>query len=325
MAKSRDVGKALGVQRWPLGPRTPAPAAKRAWMVAAVSVLAAVAVALGPGSQLVRGVAVAALLLLGASLHQRLSRRFKEPRGWLVADDRGLRRVVPGKETRLVDWADGVGVTVLASVDRARFCVALTTPEATRFVPVRVTDPEDAAGAPVLHDRAATAAESDLRTDDAVSLAAADAEKLLQRVSAQAPGALDRLYLSDAAGEPVVLDRAELRVGSRRIDLSSPLEWRALVYQELGAHAAALCQATWVRQGEGELFLVAPMPADTAWLAAAPDARLMQAPQGEPPPRELRRAIDHLFMLPLRRALDRAPRISRVPSVPSMSRPEPRA
>ena len=127
------------------------------------------------------------------------------------------------------------------------------------------------------------------------------------------------MFLSDAEGEPVVLDRAELRVGSRRIDLSAPLEWRALVYQELGSQAASLCQATWVRQGDGEVFLVAPMPADTAWLAGAPDSRLMQAPRGEPPPRELRRAIDHVFMLPLRRALDRAPRISRMPSPPSMT------
>jgi hypothetical protein len=42
------------------------------------------------------------------------------------------------------------------------------------------------------------------------------------------------------------------------------------------------------------------------------DLRLMQGAVAEPPPRELRRAIDRVFMLPLRRALDRAPRISRV-------------
>jgi hypothetical protein len=60
-------------------------------------------------------------------------------------------------------------------------------------------------------------------------------------------------------------------------------------------------------------------------MRAAPDARLLPTGRGEPPPRELRRAVDHIFMLPLRRALDRAPRISRVPSAPSMARPEGRA
>jgi hypothetical protein len=87
-----------------------------------------------------------------------------------------------------------------------------------------------------------------------------------------------------------------------------------------------------VRQADVEVVLVAPVPAEGGWLrgvdvpasrsgsslseatrdVVARDLRLMQASAGEPPPRELRRAIDRLFMLPLRRALDRAPRISRV-------------
>jgi hypothetical protein len=53
-----------------------------------------------------------------------------------------------------------------------------------------------------------------------------------------------------------------------------------------------------------------------AQISVARDLRLMEASPGEPPPRELRHAIDRVFMLPLRRALDRAPRISRVPSSP---------
>jgi len=71
-----------------------------------------------------------------------------------------------------------------------------------------------------------------------------------------------------------------------------------------------------VRQGDGEVVLVAPLGEGGASLQGAPDARLMQAVTGEPPPRELRKAIDRLFMLPLRRALDRAPRVSRAPSSP---------
>jgi len=288
--------------------------------VAVLSVALAVLVALGPWSEAVRLVAAAGLIALGAALHRSLTKRIREPRGWLVVDDRGVRRIEGGKDSRLADWTDGLGVTVLARADRSRLALALTTPRATRFVPVAVAGEDDRACAPTLLDRAATVAESDLRVDDGAAISAADAEAVLLSIAARAPGALDRVLLVDAMGEAVVLDRWELRVGARRIDLSSALEWRAFVFQELGSLAASLCQATWVRQGDAEVVFVAPMPADTAWLQAAPDVRLMQAPQGEPPPRELRRAIDHLFMLPLRRALDRAPRISRVPSVPSMQR-----
>ena len=132
----------------------------------------------------------------------------------------------------------------------------------------------------------------------------------------------------------MVLDRAELRVGPQRFDLTAPLEWRAFLFQELGAHAASVCQATWVRQGDVEVVLVASVASEGAQVretdasvraagegavvrrSLARDVRLMQAAAGEPPPRELRRAIDRIFMLPLRRALDRAPRASRA-SVPS--------
>jgi hypothetical protein len=325
MARSREVRDALGVLWLPLGPRAPAPSAGRAWLASTPAVALAIAAALGPFSQVARAIAAGLLLSLGAVVHRWLAGRVGAPRGWLVVDDRGLRRIEPGKETRLVDWADGFGATVLARADRTAFALALTSARATRFVPARLGQPADAARAPTLFERAATAAESDLPADLSTSLVAADAERLLLAIAARAPGALDRVHLLDASGEPVVLDRTELRVGSRRVDLAAPLEWRAFAYQELGAQAAWLCQATWVRQGEVEVFLVAPMPADASTMRAGPDARLLPSGRGEPPPRELRRAVDHVFMLPLRRALDRAPRISRVPSVPSMARPEGRA
>jgi hypothetical protein len=324
-ATARDVRKALGVLRLPLGPRAPSPAAGRAWLAAIPTLVIAVAVAPGPGGQAVRALAAVAVLAAGAVLHRLLARRVNEPRGWLVVDERGVRRLEGSKETRLADWADGVGATVLARADREVLAVALTSPAATRFVPVRIVDPADRAAAPTVFERAATAAESDLRADEATSLCASDAERLLLAIASRAPGALDRVHLVDAAGEPVVLDRGELRVGAGRVDLAAPLEWRAFAYQELGSQSAWLCQATWVRQGEVEVFLVAPMPADASSMRAAPDARLLPSGRGEPPPRELRRAVDHIFMLPLRRALDRAPRISRVPSAPSMARPEGRA
>jgi hypothetical protein len=289
--------------------------------VALVFVVAAVLVALAPWALAPRAAGALGLILAAGLVHHVLARRRQPPAGWLVADGQGVRRP---SEKHLVLWREPFGVTVLASADRSRLVLALTSARATRFLSVRVLDPGDAAEAPSLLDRAVTAAEDDLRLDDAAALCAADAERLLVQIARRAPGALDRVFLSDASGEPIVLDRAELRIGARRIDLQAPLEWRAFVFQELGTHAASVCQATWVRQGDGEVFLVAPMRADVASLRDAPDARLMQAGAGEPPPRELRRAIDHVFMLPVRRALDRAPRVSRSPTSPR-ARPEGRA
>jgi hypothetical protein len=309
--------------RLPLGPRVASAAAKAAAPVALAIVAVAVAIALTSWAVWVRaGVAVALVAVAGA-VHHALARRHRPPAGWLVIDDAGMKR--HGTDAPLVEWREPFGATVLANAARTRLVLALTSPRATRFVAVRVLDPGDAAEAPSLFARAVTAPETDLRADESAALCAADAERLLSALAAKAPGSLDRVYLSDAAGEPVVLDRGELRVGARRIDLSAPLEWRAFVFQELGAHAASVCQATWVRQGDGEVVLVAPMADGEAPSRDAPDARLMLAGAGDPPPRELRRAIDRLFMLPLRRALDRAPRVSRAPSSSRHDMPEGRA
>jgi hypothetical protein len=309
-------------------------------------VLSSVGVAVAPWAGVAwRAIGAALLVALAGALHQGFpsSRRSRRPLAWLAIDERGVHRTSGASPpVTLVDWREPLGVAVLASADRARFLIALTTPRATRFISARVADGEDAACAPTLIERATTTADSDLRADDESTLTAADAERLLDQVTRCAPASLDRLYLSDAAGDPVVLDPVELRVANRRIDLSAPLEWRALLFQEVGAQAASVCQATWVRQGDVEVVLVAPMAADGTWLRDADDAvraageagvvqrsvardvRLMQAAVCEPPPRELRRAIDRLFMLPLRRALDRAPRLSRVSSA-SRTRTERRA
>jgi hypothetical protein len=294
----------------------------------------AVCVAIAPWmGPTVRAIAAVLLVALAGVVHQASSRKRRSPKAWLVVDDRGVHRgdgAAP--PVTLAEWREPLGTTILASADRMRFLIALTTERATRFVSVRVTSVEDVARAPTLIERATTTADSDLRTDDESALTTADAERLLDVLAQRAPWSLDRLYLSDAGGEPLVLDRTELRVGLRRIDLESPLEWRAFLFQEVGALAASVCQATWVRQGDVEVFLVAPMAADGTWVpdtedadkvamgggavqrSLARDLRLMQAAVSEPPPRELRRAIDRLFMLPLRRALDRAPRVSRFPS-----------
>ena len=208
--------------------------------------------------------------------------------------------------------------------------MAVTSPRATRYLSARVRDAEDAAAAPTVLECATTAAASDLREEDDLALSAADAEQFIAALTRLAPAALDRIYLSDVGGEAVVLDCLELRVGDRRIDLAEPLEWRTSLFQERGPHAATVCQATWVRQAGEEIVFVAPMPADGGWTYEADaavraagegaavrrsvtrDLRLIRAVAAEAPARETRHAIDRVFMLPLRRALDQAPRASRV-------------
>ncbi len=332
MRRSRAVSETV---RLPLGPFV-APAS--AWATAPIPflfVVCAIGAALAPWSPWMRGSLALGLVALGAAIHRALGRRRKPPAGWLVADEEGLHRIERTRGFTLVKWQEPFGLTVFASADRVSLRIVVTSADATRYVPAWVRDAEDAASAPTVIARAATVVDGDLRGDNDLALSASDAEKLLNEVTRRVPEALDRLFLSDPSGEPVVLDRAELRVGTRRIDLRAPLEWRASIFQELGVHAVSICQATWVRQADIEVVLVAPVSAESASAqdpgeavraagegpsvrrSLARDLRLMQGALGEPPPRELRRAIDRPFMLPLRRALDRAPRVTRTSLVGS--------
>jgi hypothetical protein len=290
-----------------------------------------------------RAAFIAILLALGVALRFALRPRRAPPSGWLVVDDEGIHRIERGRDATLATFGEPIGLTVLASVDRAMLRLALTTPRAARYLAVRVRDNDDATSAHLLIERALTAADEDVRAPTERALSAADADKLVTEVLRRAPGALDRVFLSDAGGEGIVLERGEIRVGPRRIDLAQPLDWRASLFQELGAYAVSVCQATWIRQGDFEVVFVASMPgdgarareADSAVRAAgeeavvrrtlARDVRLMQAAAGEPPPRELRRAIDRSFMLALRQALDRAPRAPRASTPTVRTGPRPRA
>jgi hypothetical protein len=329
-----DSRVALASLRLPLGSNDSVSLSRGAAMVGALLIGGAIEVALAPWAAAIRAAIAMALVVLAASLEGVPLRGGRPVHRWLVVDDRGVRRLDLGREAWVVDWSQPFGATVLASADRARLLIAFTTPHAVRHVAAFVNDAQDAAAAPTLIARATTAADSDLQMGDDAVLTASDAERLLTEIVRRVPLALDRAYLSDASGEPVVLEPAELRVGRQRIDLYAPLEWRAMIFHECGVCATSVFQATWVRQAGAEVVLVAPVPADGTWLrdahvavraagegrtvqkAIARDIRLMQAVVGESPPRDLRRAIDRLFMLPLRRALDGAPRLVRAPSPP---------
>jgi hypothetical protein len=141
---------------------------------------------------------------------------------------------------------------------------------------------------------------------------------LLDALVELSPACLDRFVLTDARGQNLTLDGRALSIGERAFDLGAPLEWRSIVFQEAFGQAVAVYQGTWIRQNGSEVVFICLLPslgaavldADVGSLdrAALRDLRLMQACPESPPPSDQRIAIERPFMLPLRSALDRAPR-----------------
>jgi hypothetical protein len=287
--------------------------------------------------------AVAATIVARSGVRDEL-----RTRAWLVVDASGIERRGddrgPSAIASLVRWSEPFGVTVLSDRTRRRLLLAFTTPERTRYIAVRVTL-ADAFAVRELCARAATVADVDIESalgHARGALKTSDAVTLMRLLDARAPGALDRMYLSSPRGESIVLDRGTLTIGERAFDLNAPLEWRAFMFHESAGRIASIYQATWLRQGDAELVFVAMMPAEMTWgpqssgdadaardtlvqRAIVRDLRLMQSSPEDPPPRELRLAIDRLFMLPLRQALDTAPRATRSNVPPSRRQSEGRA
>lgn len=136
---------------------------------------------------------------------------------------------------------------------------------------------------------------------------------------------LDRIVLSDQHGHALTLDQHALTAQGKRFDLTRPLEWRSILFQEPFGHAVTLYQGTWIRQGATEVVLISLLTpsffeasATDVEGAGVPeldvmarrDQRLLQATAADPPPTEQRVAMDGLFIVPLRAALDQAPRAS---------------
>lgn len=328
------------------GPKRPA----RVWRLVAafsgvalaIAALALVAVAGASAATLAAG--VAALVTGGAALAwaTRSERPSVRPSGaYLEARGDALVRVTPDGETPIVEWERPFGVALLASYGRPHALLAFTTPTQTRYVPARIegrAEEDDD-----LFARIAVLADLDLVDGVAhdAALTAEDAATLVRFVEARDKAALGRVYLSDGRGSPIALERGTLTVGERGFDLTSQLEWRALMFHESTGQAAALYQATWMRQGASEVVLVAPMPASIVprepnahkeasgrlGRALTRELKLLQAPAEPPPAREIRVAIDRPFMMAVRRALDEAPLAQRVSLDPPAraSRPERRA
>ncbi|CAN5880707.1 hypothetical protein BH11MYX4_BH11MYX4_26610 [soil metagenome] len=263
-------------------------------------------------------------------------RRVAQPSGaYLQADAVGLTRITEEATKSIVTWEAPFGVALLASYGRPTALLAFTTPTQTRYIPARIDDRSE------LDDEllARIAVLADLDLVDGVAhdaaLTASATAALVRHVEARDKDALGRVYLSDGKGMPIALDRATLAVGERSFDPTSPLEWRPLMFHESTGQAAALYQATWIKQAGAEVVLVAPMPASIVPREASAhreasgrlgraltrDLRLLQAPSENPPSRDVRVAIDRPFMIAVRRVLDDAPLAARVTPEP----PPPRA
>lgn len=266
---------------------------------------------------------LAALAIVGAlAVAVHLIERRRRVTGWVRVGPSGVARVDrKAREVPLVVWGEACGVSLLANHARTEGLIAFTAPHYTRYLSIRPSD--DGAARSVLAG-AATVADADAIRDDAGTLSMSDAARLLEVLRAHVP--LGRAYLSGGAGEQIVLDDGELRCGERVFDLHAGIEWRGFLFHESMGAVATVYQATWVRQSANEVVLVAPLPPEIAVSgrrdvlghpSLVRDLKLMQSMPDAPPPRELRLAIERVFMLPLRQALDRAPRASRPAAPPS--------
>ena len=322
--------------------------ARGSWaaILAGIGLPAAVMLAIPGASLWLRGglaLGVVALAVVGLLVRPRPKRR---PQRWVAVEPTRIVRLDEAGETELATFDTPFGLTVLANQGRTRALLAFTSRDRTRYVRVRIHGTEDAMAARELLARASTVTEADVllgADDEGDALSAASAARLVEHVAARMSGALERCFLVDAHGMAVTLDGDELRLGDRVVDLRAPLEWRGFMFHESMGQMTTIYQATWLRQAATEAVLVSPLPSEvTSWMvgraprvqeagtvaadalvqrALVRDMRLMHSAPDVPPPRDQRVAIERLFMLPLRRALDRAPRAARTSVPPSFTAP----
>jgi hypothetical protein len=252
----------------------------------------------------------------------------------LEIDDATLTLVSHGERKILLAMSEPFGMTILSNRRRDRVVLALTSRSGSFLLGGRVSLDEKRSLDGILA-RASVIPTDEVALDaigpdgKPIELTGEDFKSLVESLDAIDPAANDRLLLSDPSGAPLELQGEELIVRSHHFDLTRPLEWRSILFQESFGQAFALYQGTWIRQGASEVVLVSLLPAsvldpnpldfETAGhpdldVRAMRDQRLMQATAGAPPPNEQRVAVDGIFMLPLRVALDQAPRSSQLPT-----------
>ncbi|MEZ4314933.1 MAG: IMP dehydrogenase, partial [Polyangiaceae bacterium] len=229
-----------------------------------------------------------------------------------------------GEPLPMMDLTAPFGATLLSTHRRDRLVLMLTTEHGAFHVGTQIDAPPSPALTP-LFARATTIAGEDAAFEaigpdgDPVLLSPEGLAAFVDVLSKRDPACLDRVVVTDTRGGKVMLDGGHLRVDSLAFDLTAPLEWRALVFQEPFGQVMTLYQGTWIRQNGSEVVLVSLLPSLGPILDVEPgeiasldravlrDLRLMQATAEVPPPREQRHAIERLMMMPIRSSLDRAP------------------
>lgn len=239
----------------------------------------------------------------------------------------------------LAGMSQTFGMTLLSNRRRDRVVLAVTSPSGSFLIGARF-DFSQRRSAHTFLSRATVISNDEAALDaigpDGLPLEISSEQLQLLHAALERldPNASGRLVLTDPRGAPIRLDGNALEVAGRVFDLSSPLEWRPILFQEpffqdtFGATFARF-QGTWIKQGALEVVLVSllppsvldPSPHDFEStgspeldLPAMRDQRLSQAIGTDPPPLHVRVAVDGLFMLPLRVALSEAPRTIKSPS-----------
>lgn len=317
------------------GAAPPEPPPRRPYAAVALALAAPVVAAIPIHAPL--RFAIAILLLVAAALVVRSGRAAgRRTSTALPAPTRAVsidaeRLVFEGHEPHtLLALDEPFGVTLLATPRRDRVVAMLSSSLGTYYLGASLDDADRASF--VAHmNRALTVAADDVGLEsigpdgEPLLFAPTDLAAIVDALVEQNPACLERFVLTDARGAVLALDGRHLAIGERSLDLTAPLEWRPILFQESFGAAIAIYQGTWVRQGGTEVVLVSLLPAlgpppgadldlETLDRSVLRDLRLMQALPAEPPPAEQRVAIDRLFMLPVRSALDAAPRASHLPN-----------
>lgn len=232
------------------------------------------------------------------------------------------------------------GITLLSTPHRDRVLAMLTSALGTYCIGTRFDLNARKAFAPLLARAFTVTSDEDVLEAIGpdglpLSLEPKHFTAMLDAIADKQRACFERIVQSDARGTPLLLDRRELRVGDRYFDLEAPLDWRGIVFQENMGQSVVVYQGTWLSQGSHEVVLVSLLPSImsaglSGILEGSPlssldrgvlrDLRLMQMSPESPPPSERRIAVDRLLMLPLRNAIDLAPRISKQRIKPAQDR-----
>ncbi|HNS95610.1 MAG TPA: hypothetical protein PKL73_01580 [Polyangiaceae bacterium] len=282
---------------------------------------------------------VAAAFLAALTNYVRKTRRFSKPHASLTMSRSCIaleRQGAPSEE--VFSFLPQFGFVLLATADRSVWVVALTNRWQT-FCVGSIVGPSDKWRFRKLISRAVTTCRSELtravQSSKSISMhvEAQSLIRLIEWAKTLDAASLGRILLTDGLGNDVVLEQDQVLTSRGIFRLDQPLDWRGLVFHQGNDSLAVEYQGTWVRQGRSEMVLVslrgddvrqsihdvAAVSSFRADGALKQDARLAASAASDPPAIEQRVAVDRLFMLPFRRALDTAP--SEIPkSIPEVFR-----